>query len=96
MLRVITEREADRTTLRVMGRFSGQWVDEVTRCWTALREADPAKPITINLVDVSFIDARGAQLLERMCRAGAQVIAAGCMNMQIVRQILHRVASGER
>jgi hypothetical protein len=96
MLRVITEHEPDRTVLRVMGRFSGQWVDEVKRCWTAVREADPSKPITINLVDVSFIDARGSELLERMCRAGAHVVAAGCMNLQIVRQILGRVASGMR
>src|SRR5262249_47488329 len=50
----------------------------------------------VNLCGVSFIDGAGKMLLKTMYREGGQLIADGCLNQAIVREIVGEERNGAR
>ncbi|HVA71525.1 MAG TPA: TolC family protein [Candidatus Limnocylindrales bacterium] len=87
MMKVTIEREGTRTRLRVEGKISGPWVDELRRCWESLPVESPEHPIAIELADVSYIDDAGKVLITQMVQAGAEIWAQGCSTAAIVKSI---------
>jgi anti-anti-sigma regulatory factor len=55
------------TTLRVEGRVAGEWVDELSR---AIAGVDRDASITLDLAQVTFVDAIGAVLLRSVAARG--------------------------
>jgi len=49
----------------------------------------------VNLCGVSFIDAAGKMLLQEMHRQGGQLVAEGCLNQAIVKEIIGRQKAGK-
>src|SRR5882762_244346 len=88
MLRVTTEKKRGKTALAVEGRLAGPWVGALEQCWRELHAASPAEKLQIDLCGVSFIDAAGKFLLKEIHRQGGQLIAEGCLNQAIVREIV--------
>jgi ABC-type transporter Mla MlaB component len=72
MLRVTPMRVQKKAMLKLEGKLSGPWVDELQRCWTSLKQEE--SPISVNLQEVSFLDGRGRSLLLRMEREGAHLV----------------------
>lgn len=87
MMKVTIEREGTLTRLRVEGKISGLWVDELRRCWESLPPQSPEHQIVIELADVSYIDDAGKVLITRMVQAGAEIWAQGCSTAAIVKSI---------
>jgi hypothetical protein len=87
MLKITTRVEADRTTLALEGRFAGPWVKELEECWRSLSRPGKTIPVRVDLTSVTFIDEEGKSLLGRMHRAGAELVASGCLNRCIVEGI---------
>src|SRR5882762_5189654 len=103
MLRVTTEKRRSRTVLSVEGRLAGPWVGALEQCWRELHAAAPREKFHIDLCGVSFIDASGKVLLKEIHRQGGRLIAEGCLNQAIVREIvsdtgeqLHEKSKGRR
>lgn len=88
MLRITTERKRGKTVLAVEGRLAGPWVGTLEQCWRELRAASPSEKFHIDLCGVSFIDAAGKVLLKEVYREGAQLVAEGCLNQAVVREIV--------
>jgi outer membrane protein len=88
MLRVTTEKKRGKTALAVEGRLAGPWVGALEQCWRELHAASPTEKFHIDLCGVSFIDAAGKFLLKEIHRQGGQLIAEGCLNQAIVREII--------
>src|SRR6266850_879050 len=88
MLRVTTEKKRGKTALAVEGRLAGPWVGALEQCWRELHAASPTEKFYIDLCGVSFIDATGKFLLKEIHRQGGQLIAEGCLNQAIVREIV--------
>src|SRR6266850_532092 len=88
MLRVTTEKKRGKTALAVEGRLAGPWVGALEQCWRELHAASPTEKFYIDLCGVSFIDAAGKFLLKEIHRQGGQLIAEGCLNQAIVREIV--------
>jgi outer membrane protein TolC len=88
MLRVTTEKRRGKTALSVEGRLAGPWVGALEQCWRELHAASPTEKFHIDLCGVSFIDAAGKFLLKEIHRQGGQLIAEGCLNQAIVREIV--------
>lgn len=84
MLRIDIEQHGDRFTISLHGSVAGEWVPVLDRYWQGLADSVPSARITAELSDVSFIDADGQRLLERMWRRGVEFMASGCMNRHIV------------
>src|SRR5260370_11094249 len=88
MLRITTESKRSKTVLTVEGRLAGQWVAALEQCWRELYAAAPRQKFSVNLCAVSFIDNAGKALLKEMHRCGGELIAEGCLNQAIVKEIV--------
>jgi outer membrane protein len=88
MLRITTENKRSKTVLSVEGRLAGQWVVALEQCWRELYAAAPRQKFSVNLCGVSFIDNAGKALLKEMHRCGGELIAEGCLNQAIVKEIV--------
>ncbi len=88
MLRITTEKKRVKTVLSVEGRLAGPLVSTLEQCWRELKAASPQEKFYVNLCGVSFIDAAGKMLLKEMHRQGGQLVAEGCLNQAIVKEIM--------
>jgi len=96
MLRITTEKKRSKTVLSVEGRLAGALVATLEQCWKELRAASPQEKFYVDLCGVSFIDAGGKMLLQEMYRQGGQLVADGCLNQAIVKEIIGRQKPGSR
>ena len=96
MLRVTTDKKKSKTVLSVEGRLAGQNVATLEQCWRELRSASPQEKFYVNLCGVSFIDGAGKMLLKTMHHEGGLLIADGCLNQAIVKEIVGQDKSGGR
>ena len=87
MLRITSDKKKGKVVLTVEGRIAGPWVGTLEQCWRELRAASPDEKFSINLCGVSFIDPAGKTLLKEIYRQGGQLVAEGCLNQAIVREI---------
>jgi outer membrane protein len=96
MLRVTTDKKKSKTVVSVEGRLAGQNVATLEQCWRELRSASPQEKFYVNLCGVSFIDGAGKMLLKTMYHEGGQLIADGCLNQAIVKEIVGEEKNGLR
>lgn len=90
MLRITTENKRGKLFLSVEGSLSGPRVSTLEQCWRELLANSPKQRFCVNLCGVIFIDNAGKVLLKEMHRHGAELMAEGCLNQAIVREITDR------
>jgi outer membrane protein len=95
MLRITTDKKRGKHVLSVEGRLAGPWVSALEQCWRELHAASPNEKFSVNLCGVSFIDASGKVLLREIHQQGGQLVAEGCLNQAIVREISGKKSGGE-
>lgn len=88
MLKITTQIEAGVLHLGLEGKLAGPWVKELDLCWRSSAEAQKTYPVRVDLSSVTFIDEEGKELLKKMYREGAELVAAGCLNKCIVEGIV--------
>jgi outer membrane protein len=88
MFRITTEKKRGKVTLTVEGRLAGQGVSTFEQCWRELRGDSPQEKFSVDLCGVTFIDAAGRTLLKQIYREGGRLVAEGCLNQAIVREIV--------
>ena len=78
MLKITFNDTPESTTVKLEGKLSGPWVEELERSWT---EHSPlaSENVIIDLSDVTYIDPEGKRLLARMvdkvvCFEGTQLM----------------------
>jgi outer membrane protein len=88
MLRITTEKKTGKISLTVEGKLAGPWVVALEQSWRdALAHATPEDRLSVNLCGVSFIDAAGKAALREIYSQGGKLVAEGCLNQAIVREI---------
>ena len=92
MLRVTINREASIEAWELEGKLSGEWVQELGRCWKESR-VRPDIAVQVNLKAVSYIDAAGKQLLAEMYGAGVEIKGCGCMTRALVEEIMRETGT---
>jgi len=85
MLRITTEHKKGKVVLTVEGRLAGPWVGTLEQSWRDARANN--EKVSVNLCGVSFIDPAGKTLLKEIHHQGGQLVAEGCLNQAIVREI---------
>ena len=66
MLRITVVESSDNAVrLRVEGRMTGRWIEELRRSCDLHAVGDGIR-ITLDLADVSFVDAEGIELLKEL------------------------------
>jgi len=89
MLRITANQESVPIALKLEGKISGDWVDELRRTWMKLRRNNPQRAVVVDLSEVSFIDDEGKELLGLMFRQGAELCSGPLVSM--TRLILNRI-----
>ena len=87
MLRITTDKKRGKLVLTVEGRLAGPWVAALEQCWREMRVGSPDEKFSVNLCGVSFIDPAGKALLKEIHHQGGRLVAEGCLNQAIVREI---------
>ena len=86
MLRINTKTDAEVTIFELEGKLAGAWVKELENCWR--ERSAPDQPVKVVLKAVTFVDASGRDLLAKMHRQGAEIVAQECMTKAIVEEIV--------
>ena len=87
MMRITVQNGSQPATLKLEGKLSGPWVDELERTWLELSRGTSAKCVTVDLSGVTAVDSEGRKLLGRILRQGAAFRTAGVMMKHIVDEI---------
>src|SRR5437660_1209278 len=95
MFRITTEKKRGKVILTVEGRLAAQGVSTFEQCWRELRGDSPQEKFSIDLCGVTFIDAAGRALLKEIYREGGRLVAEGCLNQAIVKEIVGSAAGGK-
>jgi outer membrane protein len=96
MLRITTNKKHSKVLLTVEGRLAGESVSTLEQCWRELRAASPTEKFNVDLCGVSFIDAAGKTLLQEIHRQGGRLVAQGCLNQAMVKEITGEAEGGEQ
>lgn len=86
MLKITTRVTPGLVAFELEGKLAGLWVREFELCWRSAASQHPS--VRVDLSAVMFIDAEGKELLDRMYRQGAELVAKGCLNKCIVEGIM--------
>jgi len=73
--------------IRVEGRLSGPWVEELEQSWSQAAAGRGGAGVQVELAGVSFIDENGKRLLRKMHLAGTPIVAAGCLTRAVVEEV---------
>src|SRR5262244_150851 len=95
MLRITTQKKRGKTVLSVEGRLAGPLVGTLEHCWREVHGATPKEKLFVDLCGVSFIDSAGKMLLREIHRQGGALVAEGCMNQAIVREVVSKEKEGK-
>lgn len=87
MLRITLLREPGPSTLKLEGKLSGPWVPELEHSWNEFLNEGLARPVQVDLSDVTFISSEGKRLLKSMLQQGADLQSRSLMTRFIIKQI---------
>jgi ABC-type transporter Mla MlaB component len=87
MFRITTHGVDGELVLTLEGYLTGDWVPELAICWDQIVSAAPGVLIKVDLTGVWRVDAAGRELLEALHRAGARLVAKGCVMPVLIREI---------
>ena len=87
MLRISVMNEPGITRMKLEGKLAHEWVDEARNAWAGLPEANGEAGIVVDLLNVSFVDDAGHQLLAEMRHGGAELMGSGPLMSALIDEI---------
>jgi len=88
MFRITTHGVDGELVLTLEGYLTGDWVQELVICWEQIVAAAPGAVIRVDLTGLWRVDAAGRDLLAALHRAGARLVAKGCVMPVLIREIV--------
>ena len=73
--------------MKLEGKLAHEWVDEARHAWAAVSEPSCEAGIVVDLLNVSFVDDAGHELLAEMRHAGAELMGAGPLMSALIDEI---------
>src|SRR5208337_2815124 len=95
MLRITTTNIDEKVTLKLEGKLSGPWVEELERCWRTSTNISGKRRLVVDLSGVTFVDPAGKKLLCSISSEGAQLVGSGLMPKSLIDEICAEKPSGE-
>jgi|SRR5580765_4876324 len=87
MFRITTHGVDGELVLTLEGYLTGAWVQELAICWQQIVSTAPGAQVRIDLTGLWRVDSAGRELLTAIHRAGARLVAKGCVMPVLVREI---------
>ncbi len=95
MFRITTHGADGELVMVLEGYFTGACVQELENCWHSVVQRAPGAQVRVDLSALWRVDAAGRELLTVMYRAGARLVARGCVMPVLVREISESVDHSE-
>jgi ABC-type transporter Mla MlaB component len=76
MLRITIHDRSRELRMKLEGKLSGPWVEELRQCWRTASSTTAGRTTSVDLSDVDFVDAEGQSLLAEMHGQGVRLDAA--------------------
>ena len=73
--------------MKLEGKLAHEWVDEARKAWAGTSEMSFETGIVVDLLNVSFVDDAGQQLLAEMRHRGAELLGAGPLMSALIDEI---------
>ena len=86
MLRVTRSETEGKTDFKLEGKLAGSWVDVMEQCWNQAVAEGGQGSIAVDLSAITYVDARGTELLRQMHQQGVKLSATTCLGKGIVEQ----------
>jgi ABC-type transporter Mla MlaB component len=96
MFRITTRGADGELVMTLEGYLTGPWVHELETFWHKVVEAAPSAQLQVDLSSLCRVDSDGRELLGEMHRAGARLVARGCVMPVLVREIEERRRGEDR
>jgi hypothetical protein len=90
MLRITLHDSARELRIKLEGKLSGPWVEELRQCWRTASSTTGGRITSLDLSDVDFVDADGQSLLSEMHQCGVRLEAATPLIRALVEEGLGR------
>jgi ABC-type transporter Mla MlaB component len=87
MMKITTYKDGETLTLKLEGRLTGSWVEELKGCWQAAGAMHKVQRIRLDLSEVSFVDDEGKAALALIQAAGSEISATNVLTRFIVEEI---------
>jgi anti-anti-sigma regulatory factor len=87
MLRISVMSDMGVTRMKFEGKLAHEWVNEAKTAWESIRDMSTDSEIIVDLLNVSFVDDAGHQLLAEMRHAGAELMASGPLMSALIDEI---------
>jgi anti-anti-sigma regulatory factor len=87
MLRISVVNDPGTLRLKLEGKLAHEWVQEAKRAWQATAAMYSNAEIVVDLLDVSFVDDAGHELLSSMRHAGADLLGHGPLMSALIDEI---------
>ncbi len=86
MLKITFNDTPGSTIVKLEGKLSGPWVEELERSWTG-HSPQASENVIIDLSDVTYIDPEGKKLLARMVDKGVCFEGTHLMTKYVIDEI---------
>jgi anti-anti-sigma regulatory factor len=73
--------------LKLEGKLAHEWVNEASKAWETVSKMNGTTEIVVDLLNVSFVDDAGHQLLAAMRHDNAELIGAGALLSALIDEI---------
>ena len=90
MLRITIHDSARELRIKLEGKLSGPWVEELRQCWRTASSTTAGRTSSVDLSEVDFVDAAGQSLLAEMHRQGVRLDAATPLIQALVEEGIGR------
>jgi len=94
MLKITLHDSAGEFRLKLEGRLSGLWVQELEQVWRTAGSTTAGRSTVLDLGDVDFVDPAGEELLARLHSEGARLVAVTPLIRAMVGKICPDAACG--
>jgi hypothetical protein len=88
MMRITIEYSSKIAILKLEGKLSGPWVDELERTWYKVTADTKSADVLLDLCGLTFVDPEGRKQLAWMYKEGARFKTAGFLGKSIVEEIM--------
>jgi len=84
LLKITMQKGSGPATLKLEGKLAGPWVEELKDVW---RSESATETVLVDLLEVSFVDASGKDLLAQMWQGGADFVADSPLMKQVIEEV---------
>ena len=94
MLKITVNDDGGVTTLKLEGKVSGEWVQELRSCWQQAKLSGEGGAVRVDLAGVTWVSNEGKALLGVMYRDGTELLQAFLLVADIVAEISEGFTEG--